>query len=103
MLVLLASLVFAAPAMAKPDPQLTALKKQVTQLRAQVQNLQLQVDQNRQLAICYYALGQDSFKIAFFALSRLTFGLTGTNVPAWEQIQRFDDQGSCLAVGVNRP
>lgn len=100
---LAAALILAAPAMAKTDPQVVALKKQVAALRVTVGQLRTDVDKNRQLAICYYALTQDSFRTAFIALSKLTQAITGNPVTAWEQIPRLDDQGACAAVGLPRP
>lgn len=101
--VALIALVLAAPALAKPDPGVLKLQKQVAALTVQVQQLQKQAEQNRQLAICYYALNQDTFRIVFLALSSITQALTGSRVPSWDAINRFDDQGACAALNMPRP
>ena len=98
-----AALVLAAPAQGKPDPQLAALKKQVAALTQRVKQLETKAELNRQLAVCYYALNQDSIRTVFQALSLLTEAVTGRRVPAWDAIERFNDQGACSAVGIPRP
>lgn len=103
LVVVIVALVLVAPAYAKPDPVVTSLKKQVAALRADVADLKRSVDQNHQLAICYYALGQDSFRVVFSAMSMFSEAITGKRVSAWDAIQRFDDQGACASVGIPRP
>lgn len=97
------ALLLASPAMAKPDPAVGKLQRQIVALQAQVKQLQKDVALNKSLAICYYALGQDSFRVAFSALSSLTEAVSGKRVSAWDAIQKFDDQGACSAVGIPRP
>ena len=114
---LVLALVFTASAGAKTDPQVLALRSQVSGLRHQVtalqqqvkilnsavSNLTVQLAYEKNMDTCRYALGQDSFRIVFTTLSKMAGVLTGSNVPPWETIPRFDDAGACAAVGVSRP
>lgn len=99
----LTALLLAAPAAAKPDPQVTALKKQVAALTARVKLLEDGLAYEKNLSTCRFAIDNDAFRVVFTAMSKFAGVITGSNVPAWESIPRYDDQGACAAVGYTRP
>lgn len=101
--VIAAALVLAAPAAAKPDPAVLKLQRQVAALQAEVRALHAKAAENRNIAICYYALNRDSFRTVFHALSSFSEAITGKRVDAWDQLPRFDDEGACAAINIPRP
>ena len=102
MLVLAAALAFAAPAAARPDPQVVALKKQVALLQAEVRQLEQTVTMLQATVKagdeCGYARAYKLSSSVFNYVDRLAAFVGAISTPT--TVPAYDDHGSCAMVGI---